>query len=124
MKLLEGGTLDVPQLWLGDHLLANCFVSMDWWHDPVQFTVCACGHPGCVGGDYFSLRRTGELVIFLPAFALWEDEFYIDEYANRRRPMRQNSGHSTLNTASSLTRRKEAMEPNSSTATSQAARAR
>ena len=71
---------EVPQLWLGDDLLANNFVSMDWWHEPVQFTVCACGYPGCVGGDYLSLRRTGDLVIFLPAFALWEDDFGLVEY--------------------------------------------
>ena len=78
---LDDRTHKVPQLWLGDHLIANCLSGMDWRDDPVQFTICSCGVIGCSSGGYFHVRRSGDHVIFLPAFAAWEDEFSMVQYA-------------------------------------------
>jgi len=80
-KVLDGRTIDVPQLWLDEELIANSFIEMTWCCDPVQFTVCDCGYSGCIRGDYLSLRRTGDVVVFLPAFARWDGDFGINEYA-------------------------------------------
>lgn len=83
---LDGVRSHGPQLYVGDHLLANNLDAMDWGEAPVQFTICECGTPGCASGGYFNIRKSGDLVIFLPAFADWDDDYGLSQYGEPALP--------------------------------------
>jgi len=92
---LEGSWSSGPQLYVGNHLLANNLDAMDWHGEPVQFKICDCWTPGCASGGYFNIRKSGDLVMFVPAFANWDDDFGVSHYAEPELPAGAGSGFMT-----------------------------
>ncbi len=76
------GQLKVSQLFSGDILLINALELMDWDEDKTQFLVCeACGFTRCKSGDWVSLRKSGSLILIMPAFeAVFGEGRAKDEY--------------------------------------------
>ena len=58
----------VSQLFSNDIKLVNALELIDWDSEDTQVLICeACGYTHCKSGDWVSFRRTGSLVLMLPA---------------------------------------------------------
>jgi hypothetical protein len=69
----------VSQLFAEDVMLINAIELVDWDMEQAQLMICkSCGMVGCKPGDWVSLRSAGEMILILPAFALWFEEGQID----------------------------------------------
>lgn len=96
-RLSEQGIVDVTQLWADDLRIANALGCVDWEDEPpLQLVVCeACGHSGCGPGGYVSIRRTGGVVLLLPAFPEMEE----NETEYSPPPILESTGALVLKTA-------------------------
>lgn len=65
----EQSHVKVSQLFAGSELLVNALELVDWDSDETQLLVCeACGSVHCKSGDWVMIRKSGPLVLILPAF--------------------------------------------------------
>lgn len=65
----EQGRPTVTQLTGDGEIFANAIEFTTWSADPVQVEVCSeCGVERCAPGGWVALRRSGDRVIWLPAF--------------------------------------------------------
>lgn len=69
------GELRVSRLWSGGVELINALELVDWDSEDSQFLICeACGYTHCKPGDWVSVRKSGPLVLILPASEyVWGD---------------------------------------------------
>lgn len=72
----------VTQLYFDDMLFCNGIELVQPDADTVQFIVCDhCGYAGCSSGNWLTIRKLGDLVIFIPSFESMEDgERELSEY--------------------------------------------
>ncbi len=78
------GKPQVSQLFSEGTELINAIELVDWDPENTQLLVCeACGFAKCKRGDWVSIRRSGQLILFLPSTEyIWsEDRGDRDEYA-------------------------------------------
>ena len=60
--------LSVSRLTQDSQIIFNAIELIDWAPSVFQAIVCeACGTPGCASGGWVTLRRSGELVLLIPA---------------------------------------------------------
>jgi hypothetical protein len=77
MTSANGGWQKVTQLFAGEVQLINAVELVAWdLEDDTQFLICeACGYFHCKRGDWVRVRRTGSMVLLLPAFDyVWAEE--------------------------------------------------
>jgi hypothetical protein len=62
------GRLQASQLFADGIEIINALELVDWDGEKIQFLICeACGFTRCKSGDWVSLRRSGPLILILPA---------------------------------------------------------
>jgi len=77
-----GGRSRTQAVHSGDTCLVNALAFTDFGDDPTQLIVCeACGIVHCQPGGWVHIRRVGDSIVFIPAFAeLPAGEFESVEY--------------------------------------------
>lgn len=72
----------VTQLYFNDVLFCNGIELVEFDVKRVQFIVCDhCGYAGCSPGNWLTVRKLRDLVIFIPSFESMEDgEWEMSEY--------------------------------------------
>jgi hypothetical protein len=64
-----GHTFHLTGLVVDGITMSNSVSHVDWDQDPIQLFVCeTCLIPGCMGGNWVSIRRAGDHVLLLPTF--------------------------------------------------------
>lgn len=63
------GKKETTELYFDDFKLSNAVDLVEYYPDSTQFIVCSeCGITDCASGDYLTLRRIENFVVFIPAF--------------------------------------------------------
>ncbi len=69
------GKKETTELYLDDFRLSNAVDLVDYNSDSTQFIICSeCGMTDCASGDYLTLRRIDNSVVFIPAFEEMRDD--------------------------------------------------
>lgn len=77
-----GGKFTVTQLFSDGIKLTNVLELIEWSAEDTQVLICeGCGFSHCKSGDWVSLRRSGSLVLILPAGGyVWGNTEFKNEY--------------------------------------------